>query len=481
MKLTFQIRFHTQPGQSLWLTGNHPMLGDAREDRAIPMQYRDTEFWSVTFDLPGADAPDADIVYHYVLRNADGNATHDWGSDHRFNPASFKAETVSIIDAWNSASFFENAFYTEPFQRVLLKSNHTEVRVPAPVRVTHKFKVKAPLLEKGQTLCLLGSNRALGNWNTTSPVLLNRVAEESFLSVELDLTNAGFPIDYKYGVYDVERKEFVRYEEGDNRTLAAAGTPNQLIVINDGFAVLPATTWKGAGVAIPVFSLRSEASFGVGEFTDLKLLTDWCRQVGLRLIQILPVNDTIATHTWRDSYPYSAISAFALHPQYLNLNCVAAGRNKALLKSLEPERQQLNALAEVDYEGVLKSKLAFVKRLYLLQKAKTFQSQAYRQFFSENQHWLVPYAVFCHLRDRFGSADFTQWPKHSQYRANEIATLAEADAEAADDIALNYFIQYHLHLQLKEASEYAHAKGIILKGDIAIGVSRHGVDAWQQP
>ena len=76
---------------------------------------------------------------------------------------------------------------------------------------------------------------------------------------------------------------------------------------------------RGAGVAIPVFSLRSNNSFGVGEFTDIKLLVDWAKSTGLKLIQILPVNDTTATHTWTDSYPYSAISAFALHPMYLNL------------------------------------------------------------------------------------------------------------------------------------------------------------------
>ena len=80
------------------------------------------------------------------------------------------------------------------------------------------------------------------------------------------------------------------------------------------------TRGRGRGVAIPVFSLRSENSFGVGEFEDLKLLADWGRQAGLKLIQILPVNDTTATHTWADSYPYAAISAFALHPIYLNLN-----------------------------------------------------------------------------------------------------------------------------------------------------------------
>ncbi len=111
----------------------------------------------------------------------------------------------------------------------------------------------------------------------------------------------------------------MRFEEGENRWLHGDALMNTLTILHDGFVHLPNTTWKGAGVVIPVFSLRSKNSFGVGEFTDLKLLVDWAAKTGMKMIQILPVNDTIATHTWADSYPYAAISAFALHPVYLNI------------------------------------------------------------------------------------------------------------------------------------------------------------------
>jgi 4-alpha-glucanotransferase len=178
--------------------------------------------------------------------------------------------------------------------------------------------------------------------------------------------------------------------------------------VNDGFAALPSTTWRGAGVAVPVFGLRGEQGFGVGEFTDLKLLADWCEQTGLKLIQILPVNDTTATHTWTDSYPYAAISAFALHPLYLNVRQIAGSRHKDLLREFEPERQRLNALPTVEYEAVLKAKLDFLKQIYPLEKARTFKREDYRQFFNQNKHWLTPYAAFCYLRDTHGTADFNQ-------------------------------------------------------------------------
>jgi len=481
MKLTFKLRFHTKYGQSLWLTGDHEILGGGLVERAIPLQYLSEEFWQVTVTLPKGPPTKVGIHYNYVLREADGPAIQDRGNGRTINPAAFAQEEVLIVDAWNNEGFFENAFYTEPFQQVLLKPNHTEVRGPARSDATHTFKVKAPLLEKGQTLCLLGDTAALGNWDTAQSPLLDRPAGSDFLSVRLNLSNQPFPITYKYGVYDVERKVFVRHEAGGNRILHDAPAPDKYTIVHDGFAVLPADTWKGAGVAMPVFSLRSEHSFGVGEFEDLKRLADWSRQVGLKLIQILPVNDTTATHTWTDSYPYAAISAFALHPLYLNLAAVAGPKNKELLVTLEPERRRLNALDTVDYEAVMKAKLGFIRQIFPSQKAATFRSRDYRKFFAENRHWLEPYAVFCYLRDRYGTPDFNRWPAHRRYQPAEADELAAVNSPAHDDIALHYFIQYHLHQQLEAAAEHAHKQGIILKGDIAIGVYRHGADVWCEP
>jgi 4-alpha-glucanotransferase len=479
MKLIFRLRFHTQVGQSLFITGNHPLLGGGQPERAVPLHYLNEEFWQVALEFPDATTAATTISYSYILREADGASVQDWGNSRALNPAAFTASELLIVDSWNHAGAVENAFYTEPFQKVLLRANHTEVRVPPPLQATHTFTVKAPLLQKGQTLCLLGDGNALGNWTTTAPLLMNRTAGDDFFSVQLDLKRATFPISYKYGVYDVTSGSFVGYEAGENRTLRDAVVPGKHTVVNDGFVRLPADTWKGAGVAIPVFSLRSEKGFGVGEFADLKLLADWCQRVGLKLIQILPINDTCATHTWVDSYPYAAISAFALHPLYLNLNALVG--DKPLPKNLEAERKRLNALEAVDYEAVMAAKLKFVRSLFPKSKAKTFARADYQEFFAENQHWLAPYAAFCALRDRFGTADFNQWPTNKNYSAEEIAALIQKDSTIGDEIELNYFIQFHLHLQLQDATAYAHGHGLIVKGDIAIGVYRHSADVWQQP
>ncbi|HLH55743.1 MAG TPA: 4-alpha-glucanotransferase [Verrucomicrobiae bacterium] len=479
MRLTFQLRFYTHPGQSLFITGNHPLLGGDEITRAIPLEYVDEQFWRVTLDFPGEQS--GEITYRYILRQPDGTIFEDWGNGRTVNPGASKKAELLIVDAWNPPGLVENAFYTEPFRAVLLREWATTFTSSPPPVVTHRFKIKAPLLQKGQTLCLLGETDALSRWDTAHPVLMNRYENSDWLAADLDLTGTQFPVAYKYGVYDIDAQKFVRYEEGPNRTLFDRIVLEKQTVVNDGFVRLPHENWHGAGVAIPVFSLRTRRSFGVGEFTDLKMLADWCQAAGLKLIQILPVNDTTSTHTCADSYPYAAISAFALHPLYLNLEQVATKTYRALLEAVEEERRQLNGLKDLDYETVMNRKLQLLRELYQSQRDQVFKQSDYLRFFKSNEHWLVPYAVFCHLRDQNGTADFRRWKNHSVYNSEAVAALAGESSPAWEDVAFHFFVQYHLHLQLQEATEYAHSKGVILKGDIAIGVSRFGSDAWQQP
>ena len=469
MQVTFRIRFATQPGQSLWLAGSHPLPA-----HPVAMEYLDPESWQVTIPL-AAQVAGLALNYSYIVRHADGSQTTDWGRDRTLVPADFNGVELLVIDSWNHAGYFANAFYTEPFKAVLLAGNFTKISAPPTPGATHTFCVKAPLLARGQTMCLLGEGAKLGNWKTESPILLERKADENDFSVQLDLRGESFPIAYKYGVFDVVQNVFVRFEDGDNRRLNAAPARNQHTLVDDGFARLPADTWRGAGVAVPVFSLRTKKSFGVGEFADLKPLADWAKKVGLKLIQLLPINDTTATKTWKDSYPYAAISAFALHPIYLNLAAVANAKNKKLLKTLEPARQHLNALDAVDYEAVMTAKLNFLKQIFPSQKAATLRAGEFKKFFAANEHWLAPYAAFCFLRDKFGTADFSRWPEHKDFDANKIGALAKDN----DEIAFHYFLQYHLHRQLKDATAYIHAAGLVMKGDLAIGVARHGADTWQ--
>jgi len=329
LTIEFRLRFSTEFGQSIYILGDVESLGNMDVTKVVALDYTDNRSWSVQLELP-KDLKQT-ITYHYILKQKDGRIDYDWGTK-TFDPSLFNEKNILIIDSWNHAGYFENAFYTEPFKDVLLaKTAYTSKKNPK--KITHRFSVKAPLLGEGEAVCILGAGKGFSEWNTADPILLNKKSNEDSWTVQLDLSEHDFIIEYKYGIYDTVNKQFIRYESGNNRFVQAAAKGQQ-VSINDGFVVLPNNTWKGAGISIPVFSLRTERSYGVGEFSDLKLLVDWAKQTGFKLVQILPVNDTSATHTWKDSYPYAAISAFALHPMFLDLDKATDEKNKHLLTEI---------------------------------------------------------------------------------------------------------------------------------------------------
>lgn len=476
MKIHFYIRFSTRFGQSMSVSGNIKALGNNDIQHALPLNYLNHDFWEGEIEVGQAEA--VKIDYQYILKE-DGTLVQEWNDRKQIDISKTGVDEIQVFDAWCNAGSYENAFYTDPFQGVLLNENRTHHKLKSPKVFTHIFKVKAPLLKKNEILSLTGTGTALGNWNPQEAIPL--VREDGWWSTKINLPNADIPLSYKYGVYNIKDKSFVQFESGENRVLHGDAHHKKLTILHDGFARIPNDIWKGAGVSIPVFSLKSKDSFGVGEFTDVKLLVDWAKKTGLKLIQILPVNDTTATHTWVDSYPYASISAFALHPIYLNLEKVAGKKYADLIKPLKKKQKQLNEMTELDYDQVIKFKLSTLKELFLVQKQDFLKGEEFLDFFKNNRHWLVPYAAFCYLRDRNGTSNFNEWKLYSRYEKDAIEKYVSPKAKHYDNIALQYFIQYHLHQQLQEAAEYAHKNGVILKGDIPIGIYRYGCDAWVQP
>ena len=478
MKIQFYVRFSTKPGQRLFISGNIPELGHTEQAITEPvlMQYVNAECWHLSISL--SQLPAEALNYHYQIGMEDGSTVHEWGDDREIHLAT-KFEDIQVIDTWNHAGEFENAFYTAPFQEILLPQQLKKSGSKQPKFYTHLFKVKAPLLHPTEALCIYGSITGLGDWSLTDPVIMRK--EGHWWTIALDLTEAGFPVYYKYGVYDTKHKCLLRLENEINRVLPGDARAGRLTVLHDGFAHLPNNTWKGAGVSIPVFSLRSKDSLGTGEFSDIRLLADWAHKTGLKLIQLLPVNDTSATSTWMDSYPYAAISAFALHPLYLNLAEMAGKKNAPFIRSLKKTQKQLNDLHVLDYEAVMEIKISSAKKIYALEKDELLNDEEFISFFNNSKSWLQPYAAFCYLKEFNGTADFRKWKTYGRYNKLTIDRLTSAQSKQYDQIALYYFVQYHLHRQLKKSVEYAHQLGIVIKGDIPIGVYRYSADAWVSP
>ena len=476
MTIHFYLRYHTVFGQVLCISGNNDFLGNNDPAQAVELSWFNNDYWYVKIELPSGF--DDTVLYKYFLRDKDDSEIFDGEENRAIDLSAISAKTISVLDTWNAAGDLGNVFFTRPFSKVLL-TDITKIKTLFPKKYTYEFRVKAPLLQPGEIICMCGSTENLKNWSSSDPILF--APQNDWFVARIDLGQNEWPASYKYGIYNVDQKKLIRFEEGENRILQKKENDVELVIIHDGFVKCVVANWRGAGVSIPVFSLRSKKSFGVGEFTDIPMLIDWAKQAGLKLIQLLPVNDTTAMHTWHDSYPYAAISAFAMHPLYINLEKVAGKDFEHIVKPLKKKQKQLNELSVFDYEQVMKFKWSVLKELYLASKDVFKNDLDYFEFFELNRHWLVPYAAFSYLRDKNKTPDFNKWKSYKIYNESEIQKLVSPLRSHYDEIAFFYFVQYHLHLQMQAAADYAHQKKIVLKGDIPIGIYRHGCDAWTNP
>ena len=152
-----------------------------------------------------------------------------------------------------------------------------------------------------------------------------------------------------------------------------------------------------------------------------------------------------------------------------------------VLLKVAKKQQELNRLSQIDYEAVIKLKMDYLRLAYQQEGKTVLADPDFLAFMDDNKDWLVPYAAFSHLRDTYGTPDFNTWPQYATYDKKQIAKLTSPSSPDHDKIALYFYIQYKLHLQLVDVRQTARANGVIIKGDIPIGISRTSVEAWSQP
>ena len=334
-------------------------------------------------------------------------------------------------------------------------------------------QVFAPMVAPDWHLAIVGSAASLGAWNPDKAVVMSD-AEYPLWGVTLPAKDLSPDTEYKFLIMDKDNK-VVAWEGGNNRQIGIRATADTATIMSGMRFINPLSPWKGAGTAIPVFSLRSEEDFGVGDFYDLVKMIDWCSSTGQTFLQLLPINDTTMTHTWQDSYPYNANSCFALHPMYLRLEELGSLADKERREYYDNLRVELNSLPQIDYERVNQAKIQYFHEIFAQEGARVVKSADFKAFVAKNEHWLMPYAAFCVLRDRFNTPEFAGWGEYAVYDKDKVAKFI---AENPDDINYVMYLQYHLDKQMRHVHEYAKQKGIAIKGDIPIGISRDSVDAW---
>ena len=472
MKLDFNVDYRTNWGEALYITGNMAALGNGDLSKAVAMKLEGFEKWSLEIDLPDEIT---EFEYAYVVRHENGSVRREWGAPRRLvhTPGVSRFE---IFDRWQDQPW-DKPYYASALVDCI---NHRAERSAEvnPVNGMLTLRVAAPMISSGEVLAVCGDIDVLGAWN---PAKALRMSDADFpeWSCNISLRDISVPFEYKFVILNKVTGEVVAWEGRDNRRfdITPERTDEALIVAGMRF-VNPLAPWKGAGVAIPVFSLRSDDDFGVGDFIDLKEMVDWAVSTGQKFIQILPINDTTMTGTWTDSYPYNANSTFALHPMFLRLEQMGTLADAARRDHYEAIRRELNALPEVDYERVNNTKIAYTRELYAQDSDKVTSSPEFKAFVEKNADWLTPYAAFCTLRDIYGTADMSLWGDYAEYTPEKLARLIK---EHTDEINYVYYLQYFLDKQMREVRDYAHSKGVAIKGDIPIGISRNSVDAWINP
>ena len=472
MKLLFRIDYRANWGESLYLCGDTALLGNGDTSRALRLEVDGDRLWHAEVELPDSVAA---FTYRYIIKNEQGDTRQEWGQGHCFRPAAGVNE-YDIYDRWQDQPF-DKPFYSAAFTECICRHNSAGTKPLLPASGYVELCVAAPMVAPGCTLAISGEGDALGNWNPDRAIRMNS-AEYPIWKAKIPAAGLNAATEYKYLIVDSANGRVVSWEGGNNRSIGVEPRENAATILAGMRFINAQTPWKGAGTAIPVFSLRTESDFGVGDFYDLKEMVDWAAAAGQTFLQILPINDTTMTGTWVDSYPYKANSIYALHPMFLRLEAIGELKDKKRREYYENLRKELNALPEVDYERVNKAKAEYCREIFASDGAKTMASPEYKAFIEKNGHWLLPYAAFCVLRDRFGTPDFNKWGEYAVYSAD---VQAKVQAEAQTEIDFACYLQFHLDAQMRHVHEYANSHSIALKGDIPIGISRTSADAWVDP
>lgn len=226
------------------------------------------------------------------------------------------------------------------------------------------------------------------------------------------------------------------------------------------------------GVNIPLFSLHSKNSCGIGEFTDLIPLISWCKEISFDVIQLLPLNDTGPERS-----PYSALSAFALNLIHLGLAHLPFVNQEPSLQALLPKMQALNKLERCDYTSVHLLKDEFLKTYYKIFGEKILQSEDFKQFKKENP-WLPSYALFKTLRILHDWKRFEEFPLKIQNPT--LLTYTELLSTYENEINFHIFVQYLCFTQFKEVKKIAGLHNVFLMGDIPILINRDSADVWME-
>ena len=472
MTVQFNIEYKAMFGEQIVVN-----IQTEEGELKLPLETTDGERWACDWCV---ESPEKSYTYYYSVEREGRAVKTEWLMiKHQLEVNAKKAAAYTLYDHWKTMP--EDAFlYSSAFTDCI---NHQVPQVMKPETGSKivRLIVRAPQLRDGERLGVLGADKALGAWDVQKILPMTQHTYNEWVA-DIDATHLeGSHLEFKFVAFRNAKNELL-WENSMNRTVDLPEMKaGELVSYELDQASFALYNRKLAGTQVPVFSLRTCKSAGIGDFGDLKTMIDFVASTGQKVLQLLPINDTTITHTWTDSYPYSCISVFAIHPQYADLHALPELKDAKARAEAEKTRAELNALDKIDYEKVNDFKINYLRQIFNQEGEKMMKTAEYKAFFQASELWLVPYAQYSYLRDKNGTADFNQWPDHQVWDEAERKVLADPKTAAYKNVAFFYFVQFVLDRQMQEAHEHAKTKGVILKGDIPIGVNRNGCDVWTEP
>lgn len=472
MTVQFNIEYKAMFGEQIVVN-----IQTEEGELKLPLETTDGERWACDWCV---ESPEKSYTYYYSVEREGRAVKTEWLMiKHQLDVNAKKAAVYTLYDHWKAMP--EDAYlYSSAFTDCI---NHQVPQVMKPETGSKivRLIVRAPQLRDGERLGVLGADKALGAWDVQKILPMTQHTYNEWVA-DIDATHLeGSHLEFKFVAFRNAKNELL-WENSMNRTVDLPEMKaGELVSYELDQASFALYNRKLAGTQVPVFSLRTRKSAGIGDFGDLKTMIDFVASTGQKVLQLLPINDTTITHTWTDSYPYSCISVFAIHPQYADLHALPELKDAKARAEAEKTRAELNALDKIDYEKVNDFKINYLRQIFNQEGGKMMKTAEYKAFFQDTELWLVPYAQYSYLRDKNGTADFNQWPDHQVWDEAERKALADPKTAAYKNVAFFYFVQFVLDRQMQEAHEHAKTKGVILKGDIPIGVNRNGCDVWTEP
>lgn len=472
MTVQFNIKYKVMFGEQIVAN-----IQTEEGELKLPLETTDGERWVCDWCV---ESPEKSYTYYYSVEREGRAVKTEWLMiKHQLDVNAKKAAVYTLYDHWKAMP--EDAFlYSSAFTDCINHQAPQEMKLEMGSKIV-RLIVRVPQLRDGERLGVLGADKALGAWDVQKILPMTQHAYNEWVA-DIDATHLeGSHLEFKFVAFR-NAKNNLLWETSMNRTVDLPEMKaGELVSYELDQAFFALYNRKLAGTQVPVFSLRTRKSAGIGDFGDLKTMIDFVASTGQKVLQLLPINDTTITHTWTDSYPYSCISVFAIHPQYADLHALPELKDAKARAEAEKTRAELNALDKIDYEKVNDFKINYLRQIFNQEGEKMMKTAEYKAFFQASELWLVPYAQYSYLRDKNGTADFNQWPDHQVWDEAERKVLADPKTAAYKNVAFFYFVQFVLDRQMQEAHEHAKAKGVILKGDIPIGVNRNGCDVWTEP